>query len=81
MQIGSSALADLTRLRYGVRRERASSWDRSGGNRDFWTFEPGQARNISEISGAGCIKHVWMTMSSPDAQYARKEARLPRPDA
>jgi hypothetical protein len=72
MQIGYSSLADLARLRAGVRRERISSWDRSGGNRDFWTFEPGQAHPIAEIDGAGCIKHVWMTMSSPDAQYARK---------
>jgi hypothetical protein len=72
MQIGSSSLADLARLRYGVRRERVSSWDQSGGNRDFWTFEPEQARDIAEIGGAGCIKHIWMTMSSPDAHFARK---------
>ena len=72
MQIGSSSLADLARLRDGVRRERASSWDTSGGNRDFWTLEPEQARTIAEINGAGCIKHVWMTMSSPDALFARK---------
>jgi len=65
-------LSNLARLRDGVRRERASSWDQSGGNRDFWTFEPGQALTIAAIEGAGCIKHIWTTMSSPDPYFARK---------
>ena len=72
MDIGSSTLAYLARLREGVRRERQSSWDTTGGNRDFWTFNPGQARRIAEIRGAGCIKHIWMTMSSRDPLAARK---------
>jgi hypothetical protein len=72
MPIGSSSLADLARLREGVRRERVSSWDTTGGNRDFWTFKPGQARFIAEIQGVGCIKHIWMTMSSRDPLVARK---------
>jgi hypothetical protein len=72
MQIGNSSLSNLARLRDGVRRERASSWDQSGGNRDFWTFEPGQALTIAETTGAGCIKHIWTTMSSPDPYFARK---------
>jgi len=72
MQIGSSSLSNLARLRDRVRRERASSWDQSGGNRDFWTFEPGQALTIAAIEGAGCIKHIWMTMASPDPHFARK---------
>ncbi len=72
MQIGNSSLADLARLRYGVRRERVSSWDRSGGNRDFLTLEPEQACIVAEIKGAGCIKHIWMTMASPDPLFARK---------
>jgi hypothetical protein len=45
-----SSLRDLPRLRTGVRR-RSSSWDRSGGNRDY---------------GAGCIQHVWMTTEVQD---------------
>lgn len=72
MQIGSSSLASLAQLREGVRRERISSWDRSGGNQDFWSFSPQEKRVIAEIEGAGCIKHIWMTMWSPEQAYARK---------
>ena len=72
MNIGNSSLADLARLRQGVRRERLSSWDTLGGNRDFWTFDPGQSQTIAQIEGAGCIKHIWMTMSSKDPLFARK---------
>jgi hypothetical protein len=66
MQIGTCSLAGLARLRKGVRRERVSSWDQSGGNRDFWLFAPHEARTIAEIGGAGCVKHIWMTMWSPE---------------
>jgi hypothetical protein len=72
MQIGTCSLAGLARLRKGVRRERVSSWDQSGGNRDFWLFAPHEARTIAEIKGAGCVKHIWMTMWSPEEAYARR---------
>jgi len=72
MQIGSSSLADLARLREGVRRERISSWDRTGANRDYWTLEPDQTSVIATTSGAGCFKHIWMTMASPDIHFARQ---------
>jgi D-arabinan exo alpha-(1,3)/(1,5)-arabinofuranosidase (non-reducing end) len=55
-----SSLRDLPRLRSG-RRKRASSWDRSGGNDDRLIIEPGQTALLSEISGAGCVNHVWIT--------------------
>ena len=72
MQIGSSSLADLARLREGVRRERVSSWNKTGANFDFWPLEARENREIADIRGAGCIKHIWMTMYSPDPLYARK---------
>ena len=72
MQIGDSSLAGLARLRNGVRRERISSYDRTGGNRDWFTFAPDQKIVIAEIEGAGCIRHIWMTMGCPEEAYARK---------
>ena len=72
MQIGDSSLAGLARLRNGVRRERISSYDRTGGNRDWFTFTPDQKIVIAEIEGAGCIRHIWMTMGCPEEAYARK---------
>lgn len=69
--IGGSTLSNLARLRYDVRRERVSSWDKTGGNEDFFTLPPGASRPIFEVEGAGCIKHIWMTMSSPAKNYPR----------
>ncbi len=72
MQIGDSSLAGLARLRQGVRRERISSYDRTGGNRDWFTFEPDQRMVIAEIEGAGCVRHIWMTIGSTEEAFARK---------
>ena len=52
------------------RRGRASSWDRSGGNQDFWRFEPGERRAILDISGgAGKIARIWFTLNCDDESY------------
>lgn len=72
MQIGVSSLAGLARLRESVRSKRASSYDQHGGNRDWWTLAPDQAVTIADIHGAGCVKHIWMTMGCPEEAYARK---------
>ena len=72
MQIGDSSLAGLARLRSEVRRERLSSYDKKGGNRDWWTTEPKQKITIANIQGAGCVKHIWITLGCPEEAYARK---------
>ncbi len=72
MQLGKSSLAGLASLRNNVRRERTSSWDQRGGNRDFWVLDPGAERDILNITGAGCIKHIWITLGCSEAAYARK---------
>jgi hypothetical protein len=72
MVLGISTLAGLPLLRPGIRRLRQSSYDPNGGNSDWWEFAPGQTRNIAEISGAGCIKHIWCTMWSDDKYQFRK---------
>ena len=66
-----SPLSDLPRLR-DYRRRRASSWDRSGGNADFWVLDPGQTRPLAEITGPGSIRHIWMTLASREEHYARR---------
>ncbi|MGI8306586.1 glycoside hydrolase family 172 protein [Saccharopolyspora hattusasensis] len=58
-----SSLRDLPRLR-SSRRGRASSWDRSGGNDDRLTIEPGQTATLAEIRGAGSINHIWVTVAN-----------------
>jgi len=72
MQIGDSSLAGLAHLRLEVQRERLSSYDKKGGNRDWWTTEPKQKITIANIQGAGCVKHIWITLGCPEEAYARK---------
>lgn len=71
MVLGMSTLAGLPLLRPGVKRLRASSYDPTGGNRDWWEIAPGQTRDLAQIDGAGCIKHIWMTMWSHDKYVLR----------
>lgn len=40
---------------------RASSWDQTGKNKDYWLIEPGKTITLAEIDGPGCINHIWMT--------------------
>jgi hypothetical protein len=63
MDLGLGSLAGLPRLRRYQSR-RLSSWDRRGGNRDFIQVRPGETAVLGEIEGAGCVKHVWVTMMS-----------------
>jgi len=55
-----------------ARRERISSWDRSGGNDDRVHIGPGETKVIAEISGPGAITHIWMTLESAERHYLRK---------
>ncbi|MGC8963027.1 MAG: glycoside hydrolase family 172 protein [Candidatus Bipolaricaulaceae bacterium] len=55
-----------------ARRERISSWDRSGGNDDRIHIGPGETKVIAEILGSGAITHIWMTLESTEKHYLRK---------
>jgi hypothetical protein len=72
MVLGMSTLAGLPLLRPGVKRLRVSSYDPKGGNSDWWEFESGQSRDIATLEGAGCVKHIWMTLWSDDKYTLRK---------
>ena len=63
MDLGSGSLSGLARIR-PYRSRRLSSWDRSGGNRDAIQIAPGAVATLGAISGAGCVRHIWMTMAS-----------------
>jgi hypothetical protein len=64
-------LASLSRLREGESR-RISSFDTTGGNRDCWTIRGGETRELARITGPGCIRHIWITVSAEDEWYLRK---------
>jgi D-arabinan exo alpha-(1,3)/(1,5)-arabinofuranosidase (non-reducing end) len=61
-------LSELRQTRSG----RASSWDRTGGNRDFVVVEPGARVAIAVLEESGTIRHVWMTAGCDDPLFLRK---------
>ena len=53
-------LQNTAKLR-SARTGRASSWDQSGKNQDYWVIPPGEEVVLAELIGPGCITHFWMT--------------------
>ncbi len=66
-------MADLENLMYprSGRSMRASSWDVTGGNKDWISFEPGETKTLAEVGGAGVIRHLWFTINHRDRMYLR----------
>jgi hypothetical protein len=71
MVLSTTALGNLPRLR-DYRSKRASSWDRTGGNKDFFLIEAGERKTFAELSGPGCVKHIWTTLWLPKDDYLRR---------
>jgi Protein of unknown function (DUF2961) len=67
----NSPLGGLAHLKSG-RSRRESSWDRTGGNRDFEVVPPGETFVMADIQGAGRIEHIWMTTRCYSEKYLRK---------
>ena len=64
-------LSQLFLAREGKTR-RSSSWDRTGRNFDYKSVEPGAVATLAEIQGAGCIRHIWMTIYGEEPDYLRR---------
>ena len=67
----SSLLRELTIVR-PRRSRRITSYDRTGGNRDWVTIEPGQTAVLADIEGAGCVNRFYAVIRCPDQLYLRK---------
>ena len=69
MQMG--ALHHLARLGKGVKTRRFSSYDTKGGNADNWPIKSGETKTLGEVSGAGCVRHIWMTTTENNNNLRR----------
>ena len=49
-----------------------SSYDRGGGNRDYYSVEPGEAVTLADLSGSGVINRQWFTIRNRDPLLLRK---------
>jgi hypothetical protein len=56
-------MSSLPRIRTH-RARRASSWDPTGGNSDWYDIAPGETRVLADLKGPGCIRHIWMTQQA-----------------
>ena len=56
--------ADLSNLylKRPAKRLRQSSYDVTGGNDDRWHVQPGACVTLAELTGPGCLCHIWMTL-------------------
>jgi hypothetical protein len=55
-----------------AKRKRFSSYDRTGGNKDYLIIPAGETATLAEMKGAGTVKHIWVTIRSCDEYYLRK---------
>jgi len=70
---GVGGLRNLANLREGVKRMRISSYDRTGGNRDYLqNIEAGKKAVLAEIQGTGTITHIWVTIASQERYHLRR---------
>jgi hypothetical protein len=49
-----------------------SSFDRTGGNRDFWNIQPGQSLEIFKADQPGVISHIWFTIAATGANHLKE---------
>jgi hypothetical protein len=49
-----------------------SSFDKTGGNRDFWHIAPGQTLDIFQSDGPGIITHIWFTINARSQHHLKE---------
>jgi hypothetical protein len=70
-------LYDLAKIQNNVKSKRVSSYDRSGGNDDRLAgIKDGEKRTLLEVTGAGMINHIWITIAPPPEQLSRNDIIL-----
>jgi len=59
-------------LLQGSKTSRISSYDRTGGNRDWITIAPGETKTLFDVTGAGVIRRFYMAPLAADRMRYRK---------
>ncbi|MBV8553453.1 MAG: DUF2961 domain-containing protein [Acidobacteriaceae bacterium] len=49
-----------------------SSYDRTGGNRDFWHIAPGETLDVFKSDGTGVITHIWFTIAAKSQDHLKE---------
>ena len=48
------------------------SWDRTGGNRDYWNIAPGATLEVFQADGPGIISHIWFTIAARSGDHLKE---------
>src|SRR5579863_8063063 len=64
-------LGGISTLRDAVTK-RSSSFSREGGYIDAVPVKSGQTLTLLDASGAGSVRHIWMTIMSPSKYHLRE---------
>lgn len=76
MEKSYAPLSNLALLHTGVQSQRWSSYDRQGGNADWWPIPARETITLGERQGPGCIRHIWMTTTEDDHNLRRLILRM-----
>lgn len=68
---GLSILPDYARAQ-SYKSLKQSSFDRTGGNRDFWSIPAGGSLEVFKADGAGVITHIWFTISARSGDHLKE---------
>jgi hypothetical protein len=49
-----------------------SSFDRTGGNKDYWPMAPGATQEVFNSSGPGVITHIWFTIAADSPNHLKE---------
>src|SRR4051794_21873230 len=49
-----------------------SSFDRTGGNRDYWSIKPTETLEVFNDKGTGIITHIWFTISARSGNHLKE---------
>jgi hypothetical protein len=49
-----------------------SSYDRTGGNRDFWTIPAGGTQEVFSSTDPGAITHIWFTIAAQTVNHLKE---------
>jgi hypothetical protein len=74
--LGAQSSIDSLPQLHDYESQRASSYDRSGGNADYRSLKPGETLAIFDEDGPGEIRHIWTTLPPWSEAYHLKKVVL-----
>lgn len=72
MENSFNSLSNLVKIKKNIKRNRVSSYDKTGANADFAFIDEHTKSELCNLKTSGIIKHIWMTLASQDIYYLRK---------